>query len=109
MKRYENHDARKLGKFYTDHVLAMTSEQLHSKADIAIQLAYRDKKIKSMQAEIDEGIGAIKIVSRALTNAKAEIDLLKAQNRAIESDAVEARMVLRRASKKLKEMGVDFL
>lgn len=33
---------------YFAHVLAMTAEQLHSKSDIAAELAYRDLKIKEV-------------------------------------------------------------
>lgn len=40
-----NRDPVKLGRYYTDHVEAMTREKLHSKADIAAELAYRDLKI----------------------------------------------------------------
>lgn len=35
-----------LGGFYTKHVSAMTAEQLHSKSDIAAELAYRDRIIQ---------------------------------------------------------------
>lgn len=41
-----------LGKWYTDHVSAMTREGLHAKSDIASELAFRDKQI----AERDETI-----------------------------------------------------
>jgi hypothetical protein len=40
-----NRDPVKLGRYYTDHVAAMTREGLHSKSDIAAELAYRDLKI----------------------------------------------------------------
>lgn len=40
-----------LGKFYTDHVSAMTREGLHEKSDIAAELAYRDQRIAALEAE----------------------------------------------------------
>lgn len=39
---------------YSRHVGAMTSEGLHEKADIAFQLALRDKQIAELQAELDD-------------------------------------------------------
>lgn len=50
---YPKQNPIELGKYYTDHVLAMTVEKLHSKADIADQLAWRDKKIDEKATEID--------------------------------------------------------
>jgi hypothetical protein len=56
-----NRDPVKLGRYYTDHVAAMTREGLHSKSDIAAELAYRDLKIdvllKVYQAAVDEHSG----------------------------------------------------
>lgn len=40
-----------LGRFYTDHVSAMTREGLHAKSDIAAELAYRDQRIATLEAE----------------------------------------------------------
>lgn len=40
-----------LGKFYTDHISAMTREGLHAKSDIAAELAYRDQRIAALEAE----------------------------------------------------------
>jgi len=39
---YEERDIDGQGQFYTDHVMAMTSEDLRSKSMIAAELAYRD-------------------------------------------------------------------
>lgn len=41
----KDRDNAALGKFYTDHVLAMTREGLHKKSDIASELAVRDMEI----------------------------------------------------------------
>ena len=43
-KLYASRDVRGLEKYYTDHVMAMTAEGLHSKSDIAAELAYRDQQ-----------------------------------------------------------------
>lgn len=50
---YGGRDARELGEYYTRHVYHMTSEGLHSKADIAKELAYRDRLIDDLRAEND--------------------------------------------------------
>lgn len=38
-----------LEPYYSRHVSAMTSEKLHSKADIAAELAFRDKEIAALR------------------------------------------------------------
>ena len=38
------------GGFYIKHVLAMTAEGLHSKSDIAAELAHRDLRIQQLEA-----------------------------------------------------------
>lgn len=40
------------GVYYGRHVDAMTREDLHSKSDIAIQLAWRDREIDRLRAEL---------------------------------------------------------
>ena len=41
------------GGFYFKHVLAMTSEGLHSKSDIAAELAHRDLRIQQLEAVLN--------------------------------------------------------
>ena len=41
------------GGFYFKHVLAMTAEQLHSKSDIAAELAHRDLRIQQLEAVLN--------------------------------------------------------
>lgn len=48
MKQYENRDPFELGEYYHRHADAMTAEGLHEKADIAAELAYRDKRIDEL-------------------------------------------------------------
>lgn len=38
---------------YCRHVVAMTSEELHSKHDIAKQLAWRDQQIERLKVELE--------------------------------------------------------
>lgn len=42
----------KAGEFYSRHIAAMTSEDLHSKSAIAEQLGARDKRIAELEAVI---------------------------------------------------------
>lgn len=49
---YPDINPRTLGKYYTDHLMAMTETDLVEKSDIAIQLAWRDMKINEMKKEI---------------------------------------------------------
>lgn len=39
---------------YMDHASAMTTEKLHSKSDIAAELAFRDEKLKSLLDELED-------------------------------------------------------
>lgn len=55
-KQYAERDAFELdqaGGHYMRHVMAMTSEQLHSKSDIAAELAWRDSQIAALQQKLD--------------------------------------------------------
>jgi len=47
----KDRDNATLGKFYTDHVSAMTREGLHKKSDIASELAVRDARIAEMERD----------------------------------------------------------
>ena len=38
-------------KYYADHVSAMTGEGLHSKSDIAAELAHRDEVIDNLERD----------------------------------------------------------
>lgn len=51
MSLYKERDAMELdaaGGFYCQHIMAMTSEQLHSKSDIAAELGYRDMVVAGL-------------------------------------------------------------
>ena len=42
-----------LEPYYSAHVSAMTSEGLHSKADIAAELAFRDKELAALRLTLE--------------------------------------------------------
>lgn len=49
MNRYRQYpDLKMLGEAFTDHLMAMTSEKLHEKCDIAAELAWRDNQIAEL-------------------------------------------------------------
>lgn len=57
MSEYKERDAMQLdeaGNYYGKHVVAMTSESLHSKSDIAAELGYRDMVIDIITKQRDE-------------------------------------------------------
>jgi hypothetical protein len=51
-KLYPPQDPIELGAHYTRHIEAMTAEGLHSKADIAEQLAWRDLEIENLRRAV---------------------------------------------------------
>jgi hypothetical protein len=44
----------RVGNYYSRHVFAMTAEALHSKADIAAQLGWRDQQIAQLREALDD-------------------------------------------------------
>lgn len=55
VRLYQERDAFELDKacgFYSRHVMAMTSEQLHSKSAIAAELGHRDMRIDKLEKEL---------------------------------------------------------
>lgn len=55
MKHYADRDIiglDRLGGYYIRHVSAMTAEGLHSKSDIAAELAWRDAEIDRLREEL---------------------------------------------------------
>lgn len=62
MSEYSTRDPRLLEPYYSKHVLAMTAEGLHNKADIAKELAYRDKIIADLRTRLNEVQEALRIL-----------------------------------------------
>ena len=52
MSEYAEREAQDLEPYYIRHVAAMTAEGLHSKAAIAKELAYRDKRIADLERQL---------------------------------------------------------
>lgn len=50
----KHHKAWDLEPYYSKHVGGMTEFELHDKADIAEQLAWRDKRIAELEAQLTE-------------------------------------------------------
>lgn len=51
---YADRNPRKLEPHYTAHVIAMTREDLHSKSDIAAELAWRDQQVEALRAQLPD-------------------------------------------------------
>lgn len=47
------------GNYYSRHVEAMTTENLHRKSDIAEQLAWRDREIDRLRADMAQIVGCL--------------------------------------------------
>ena len=54
MSEYGNLEAGQNSDYFMVHMSAMTSEKLHSKGDIAGELAYRDQRIAELEAVCTE-------------------------------------------------------
>lgn len=77
IKQYAERDAFELdqaGGHYMRHVMAMTAEQLHSKSDIAAELAWRDSQIAALQQKLDELVGLVENVDNSHCMCGAAID-----------------------------------
>ncbi len=53
-KLYAERDVAEQGQYYFDHIMAMTGEDLHSKSDIAAELAHRDIEIADLKEEVQQ-------------------------------------------------------
>lgn len=82
-KQYAERDAFELdqvGGHYMRHVMAMTAEQLHSKSDIAAELAWRDSQIAELQRKLDAIIGGFEEAIRHKDRLAAELNAMAAEN-----------------------------
>ena len=50
-KQYGHDDARDYEPYFSRHLMAMTTEDLHSKGEIACELAYRDARITQLESD----------------------------------------------------------
>ena len=86
---------------YSKHVADMTAEALHDKSDIALQLAWRDKKLADLQRIISECIPALRrgidefddgTDPPVYETASAAIERLQAASAGIVEDAKDKRI-----------------
>jgi len=57
MPEYAKRNAMALdsdGDYYSRHIYAMTKEGLHSKSDIAKELAWRDREIDRLRTQLED-------------------------------------------------------
>ena len=62
--KLNKHNPIMLEPEFTKHVMAMTEENLHNKADIAVELAYRDKRITELEAQLLERKALLDLANR---------------------------------------------
>ena len=69
MSEYDLRDVRKLEPYYGKHVLAMTSEGLEEKSDIAAELAFRDRRIADLESQLAEMQPVVEAAERTAKGA----------------------------------------
>ena len=65
MSEYAERDIIEQGDYYSRHTSAMTVEGLHSKSDIAAELAHRDIQIDALRARVAELESAVEALRTA--------------------------------------------
>ncbi|MCP4700501.1 MAG: hypothetical protein GY862_27165 [Gammaproteobacteria bacterium] len=78
-------DSKELCALYAKHVSAMTSEGLHSKSDIAGELAYRDAEIERLRSEVAELKQSLGLPDEITAEPADNYDDLRKQFNAIRS------------------------
>ena len=73
-KLYAERDIVEQGDYYSRHTSAMTGEGLHSKSDIAAELAHRDIEIDHLQSEVERLRGRCADLESALMPFAAEAE-----------------------------------
>src|SRR5579885_2015193 len=70
-------DCWKLGEHYARHVQAMTVEGLHSKSDIAAELAVRDAEIERLTRQRDSFDHQLDLKNDGIREQRREIERLR--------------------------------
>lgn len=83
------------GNHYSRHVSAMTTEELHSKSDIAAELAWRDQQIAELIARAESAEARVVELDAALERERQTTLSLCDRLAASEADARRLREVLR--------------
>lgn len=98
MMRYRAHDSLAVLKnpLYGRHVQAMTAEELHSKAEIAEELAARDMRIAELTADLEREeirLAACGVVAMADTSeSAAKVRVMRPDYRSAACDDVARRV-----------------
>ena len=77
-KLYTERDIIEQGDYYSRHTSAMTSEDLHSKSDIAAELAHRDIEIDKLKARVAAQQSALNSICTCSWGAAEFFDVGKA-------------------------------
>ena len=76
-KQYAQRDHEAQGELYMLHLGAMTAEGLHSKSDIAGELAHRDKVIEDLVSALQSWVDVFDRVERNGSMANAMLTVLR--------------------------------
>ena len=74
--------------YYSRHVAAMTAEELHSKADIARQLAWRDQRIAALKDNFDAALAERDRLAAERDRLRDRVERLAAEADRAARDAV---------------------
>lgn len=86
-KLYAERDTVEQGQHYMKHLLAMTAEKLHSKGDVAAELAHRDIMIEQLQARVNELEQALRNATKS--SSRYDVEVIAAEMQVF--DAVPTR------------------
>lgn len=89
-KLYAERDAMELdqiGGHYFKHVMAMTSESLHSKSDIAAELGWRDCQIEQLEQQLADSQREFRSADATIENLQMQVEKLAAENAGLKSAA----------------------
>ena len=92
MSEYADRDVLAQGAHYTKHVMAMTAEGLHDKADIAAELAHRDMAIDQLRAERDAMRATVDGSRLLIAELKGERDALRLEVGVLRSQILGERV-----------------
>lgn len=65
-----------LSEHYAKHVFAMTAEGLHSKSDIAAELAYRDAEIDRLTQELANSRAVLGVAGEHIIELTSQLELV---------------------------------
>ena len=117
MKHYRNYSEEWLldSVAYGEHMSAMTGEELHSKSDIAAELAYRDEKIAELEQNLETALNAVErwredilvwnedVESYKLRIAKLREVIVRYEREAIEIAKAQCELALEQQVKALEQ------